>query len=68
VLTEACIAAARRRRAPALGIHTTPFMRAARRMYEAIGFRRCPEFDIGSADMNLGDGGPAIIAYRLDLT
>jgi GNAT superfamily N-acetyltransferase len=68
-LTESCIAAARRRQAPTVGIHTTPFTRAARRMYEAIGFRRCPEFDIGAADMGLdeGDGGPAIIAYRLDL-
>ena len=50
-----------RRRAAAPGadrsaIHTTPFMPAARRMYEAIGFRRCPEFDIGTADMGLGDG------------
>ena len=70
VLTEACIAAALRRGVPTLAIHTTPFMQAARRMYEAIGFRRCPEFDIGTADMGLGDGhgGPAVIAYRLDLT
>jgi predicted N-acetyltransferase YhbS len=67
-LTEACIAAARRRRAPTVGIHTTPFMLSARRLYAAIGFRRCPEFDVGTADMGLGDGGPAIIAYRLDLT
>jgi GNAT superfamily N-acetyltransferase len=68
-LTEACIAAARRCRAPTVGIHTTPFMPAARRMYEAIGFRRCPEFDIGTADMGLGDAdrAPDILAYRLDL-
>ena len=45
------------------------FMQAARRLYEQMGFERCPEFDISAADMGLGDGaeGVRIIAYRLDL-
>jgi predicted N-acetyltransferase YhbS len=68
-LTEACIAVARRCGVPAIGIHTTSFMQAARRLYEQVGFERCPEFDISAADMGLGDGaeGVRIIAYRLDL-
>jgi GNAT superfamily N-acetyltransferase len=68
-LAEACIAVARQRCAPAVGIHTTAFMRAARRMYERIGFERCPEFDISAADLSLGDAadGVPIIAYRLNL-
>lgn len=44
-------------------------MRAARHIYEQMGFQRCPEFDIGASDMGLGDGANEvrIIAYRLDL-
>jgi predicted N-acetyltransferase YhbS len=68
-LTQACIDAARRRNAPTLGIHTASFMRAACRLYERMGFRRCPELDIDTSDMGLGDGadGVKVIAYRLDL-
>jgi GNAT superfamily N-acetyltransferase len=68
-LTEACIALARSRDAPTIGIHTTSFMRAARGMYERMGFERCPEFDISAADVGLGPDAAAVrvIAYRLDL-
>jgi predicted N-acetyltransferase YhbS len=67
-LTQACIDGARRRHAPTVGIHTAAFMRAARHIYEQIGFRRCAEFDLSASDMGLGDGGRDvnIIAYRLD--
>jgi GNAT superfamily N-acetyltransferase len=68
-LAEACIAAARGRAAPAVGIYTTSFMRAARRVYEQMGFRRCPEFDVSTSDVGLGDGAHdvSLLAYRLDL-
>jgi predicted N-acetyltransferase YhbS len=68
-LTQACIASARRQRAATIGIHTAPFMRAARRIYEQMGFRRCAEFDLRASDIGLGDAGSDvnIIAYRLDL-
>jgi GNAT superfamily N-acetyltransferase len=68
-LTEACIAVARRRKTPAVGIHTTPFMQAACRLYERVGFERCPEFDMSAADMGFGGAADQVrvIAYRLDL-
>lgn len=68
-LTEACIERARRLHAPTVGLHTVSFMRAARRIYEQIGFRRCTEFDLGASDMGLGNGSGdvSISAYRLDI-
>jgi predicted N-acetyltransferase YhbS len=68
-LTQACIDSARRRHAPTVGIHTAAFMRAARRIYEQMGFQRCAEFDLSTSDMGLGDGigDVNVIAYRLDL-
>jgi predicted N-acetyltransferase YhbS len=67
-LTQACIESARRRGAQTVGVHTALFMRAARRIYERIGFCRCAEFDLKASDVGLGDGGGdvSIIAYRLD--
>ena len=67
-LTQACIDSARRQHAPTIGIHTVSFMRAARRIYEQMGFRRCAEFDISASDIGLGDASAdvSIIAYRLD--
>jgi predicted N-acetyltransferase YhbS len=68
-LTQACIDAAHRRRAPTIGIHTASFMRGARHLYEQMGFRRCAEFDLSGSDIGLGDAGAdvTVIAYRLDL-
>lgn len=70
-LTAACVEAARRHSAPTVGIHTAPFMTSARSIYDRLGFRRCPEYDLRAAAI-LGleaDGGDiAVIAYRLDLT
>ena len=69
-LTAACVEAARRLAAPTVGIHTAPFMTSARSIYDRLGFRRCPEYDLRAAAI-LGleaDGGDiAVIAYRLDL-
>jgi hypothetical protein len=41
--------------APTIGIHTASFMNAARAIYERIGFRRCPEYDVRASDV-LGVG------------
>ena len=67
-LTQACIDSARRQHAPTVGIHTASFMRAARHIYERMGFHRCAEFDLGASDMGLSDASADlnIIAYRLD--
>ncbi|HEY8514401.1 MAG TPA: GNAT family N-acetyltransferase [Candidatus Binatia bacterium] len=68
-LTEACLDGARARSAPTVGIHTASFMRAARKIYEQMGFRRCAEFDLSAADLGLGEAGAevGVIAYRLDV-
>ena len=66
-LTQACIDSAHRQHAPTIGIHTVSFMRAARRIYEQMGFRRCAEFDLSAPDIGLGDADLSIIAYRLDI-
>jgi ribosomal protein S18 acetylase RimI-like enzyme len=68
-LTQACIESAREKHAPTVGIHTASFTRAALRMYDGLGFRRCAEFDRDASDLGLGNGGGAVklIAYRLDL-
>jgi hypothetical protein len=44
-------------------------MRAARRICEHVGFRRCAEFDLKASDIGLGEnasGDVSIVAYRLD--
>lgn len=58
VLTRECLSRARALQLPTLFLYTGPFMRAARHIYEKLGFRRAPEFD--------REPGP--IAYRLDLS
>lgn len=69
-LTHACIGAAVAQGAPAVGIHTVSFMRAACKLYERLGFRRCPAFDLQASEMLSVDGAEgdlAVVAYRLDL-
>jgi GNAT superfamily N-acetyltransferase len=39
-LVEACLQAARRDQAPAVGLHTSPIMASALRLYGALGFQR----------------------------
>ena len=46
---------------PTLGLHTAPFMTAARLIYEALGFDRAPEYDV------VQPGSPPALAYRLEL-
>jgi GNAT superfamily N-acetyltransferase len=53
--------------APALGIHTTPWMRAAMALYDSLGFVRDPRFDF-EPGITLPDGSLARVdCYRLDL-
>jgi predicted N-acetyltransferase YhbS len=70
LLTNHCIEAARRSGAPALGIHTADFMTAARRIYDRVGFSRCPEHDFlasGFFGFDPAEGDVLVTAYRLDL-
>jgi GNAT superfamily N-acetyltransferase len=60
-LASACVERARRLGVPTLGLHTAPFMTAARIIYEALGFDRAPEYDVVQA------GSPPALAYRLEL-
>ena len=60
-LAAACVDRARRLGVPTLGLHTAPFMSAARAIYEALGFDRAPEYDVTEP------GSPPALAYRLDL-
>jgi ribosomal protein S18 acetylase RimI-like enzyme len=57
LLVRECLVRARRLGIVTLYLSTGAFMRAARHLYEKLGFKRAPEFD--------RDPGP--IAYRLDL-
>jgi ribosomal protein S18 acetylase RimI-like enzyme len=60
-LTLACLERARQRDAPTVGLHTTARMSVARKLYEAMGFRRIPEADVPlRSDL-------CLFAYRLDL-
>jgi ribosomal protein S18 acetylase RimI-like enzyme len=76
-LMAECLRRARAASAPVLCLHTAALMTTAVAMYEAMGFRRVPEYDFeagGSVDLEDGgpDGAPVrkpvmVIAYRLDL-
>ena len=46
ILVEACIAGARAGGKRRLVLHTTPWMPAAHRLYERLGFHRAPELDV----------------------
>jgi GNAT superfamily N-acetyltransferase len=70
LLTEKCLDTARRLAAPTVGVHTAAFMQAARSIYDQMGFRRCPEYDLRASEilgLEAGVAEVAVIAYRLDL-
>jgi GNAT superfamily N-acetyltransferase len=70
LLTRTCVAAVRDA-APTIGIHSGGFMRPARRLYESMGFMRCPTLDLLASDflgISPGAGNVEILAYRLDLS
>jgi predicted N-acetyltransferase YhbS len=69
-LVENCVHRASRIGSPTIGLHTASFMKAACSIYERMGFRRCPQYDLTASEMLGVDGGAReveIIAYRLDL-
>jgi GNAT superfamily N-acetyltransferase len=61
LLAAACVDRARNMGVPALGLHTAPFMAAARALYEGMGFERVPDYDVEEP------GSPLALAYRLQL-
>jgi ribosomal protein S18 acetylase RimI-like enzyme len=69
-LAEACIERAGALGAPTVCLHTAPFMEAAIRMYEGVGFRRAPQYD-GDADAMVGaetsEQSIVALAYQFDL-
>lgn len=71
-LARDCVRRARERRLRAIGLHTAAHLAAATRLYEGLGFRRAPEFDIEIGEMFMGRSLPPsdswlTTAYRLDL-
>ena len=60
-LVEACVERTRASGRTGLALYTRPFMTAAHRLYESLGFRREPERDWEF------DPGEWLWAYRLDL-
>jgi len=70
-LADRCIEHARTLDTPTVCLHTAPFMDAAIRMYQSLGFRRAPEFDGDAGEMvtspRIEPQIPAL-AYRLDLS
>jgi GNAT superfamily N-acetyltransferase len=61
LLAAACVERARHLGVQTLGLHTAPFMAAARALYEALGFERAPGYDVEEP------GSPTALAYRLEL-
>jgi ribosomal protein S18 acetylase RimI-like enzyme len=71
-LARECVRRARERGVRAIGLHTASYLTDATRLYERLGFRRAPEFDIEIGEMFTGRSLPAgeswqAQAFRLDL-
>jgi GNAT superfamily N-acetyltransferase len=68
-LVERCIERARELGRPTLGIHTVALLTNAVRLYERVGFTRCPEFDLRAADVFPSEAGDDLtgLAFRYDL-
>jgi GNAT superfamily N-acetyltransferase len=71
LLVGVCIERARAVGSAFLALHTAPSMRAARQLYEGVGFARCPEHDFDpGAHYGRGsrpDEPPWGLAYLLPL-
>jgi GNAT superfamily N-acetyltransferase len=61
LLAAACVDRARSMGVSTVGLHTAPFMLAARALYEGLGFERVPDYDVEAP------GSPPALAYRLEL-
>jgi uncharacterized RmlC-like cupin family protein/GNAT superfamily N-acetyltransferase len=68
-LMAACAERARAGGAPALYLHTAPFMAAATALYEGLGYRRDPvwDLDVGAHVGGAPAGRVVVAAYRLGL-
>jgi GNAT superfamily N-acetyltransferase len=68
-LVDRCVERARELRRPTLGIHTVALLTDAVRLYERVGFRRCPEFDLRAVDVFVAKAGDDLtaLAFRFDL-
>lgn len=71
-LARECVDRAQQHGARAIGLHTASHLADATRLYERLGFRRAPEFDIEIGEMFGGrqlspDVSWQAQAYRLDL-
>jgi GNAT superfamily N-acetyltransferase len=68
-LVERCLARGREVGAPVLGIHSADILRHAVRLYDRLGFVRCPEFDLQANLAFPTDRGADVtaIAFRYDL-
>jgi len=72
-LTLECVRRASERGAATVGLHTSPSMAAATRLYERLGFRRAPELDVDIGEWFAGPTSSSGLswvahAFRLDLT
>jgi ribosomal protein S18 acetylase RimI-like enzyme len=59
-----CVRRARARGLSAIGLHTASFMTAATRLYERLGFRRAPAYDIEIGEMFTGRPLPAHASWQ----
>ena len=68
LLVERCIARTGEVGAPTLGIHTVELLADAVRLYERLGFVRCPEYDLPARDVFGGPDDDMVgLAFRFDL-
>jgi ribosomal protein S18 acetylase RimI-like enzyme len=68
-LLDVCLGRAQRRGSAQVCLHTAPFMEAAIRLYESIGFVRSPAYDVDVTKRlpSAAGGQLTIAAYALDL-
>jgi GNAT superfamily N-acetyltransferase len=68
-LVEWCLARASEAGAPTLGIHTADLLCEAVRLYQRLGFVRCPQFDLPATNAFPVDGAADVvaIAFSYDL-
>lgn len=69
MLVELCLARGRDVGAPALGIHTIALLDDAVKLYERVGFVRCPQFDMLAAEVFPAKDADEMraLAFRVDL-
>ena len=68
-LVDRCVERAGELGRPTVGIHTVALLTDAVRLYQRVGFQRCPEFDLRAADVFSAETGDDLtgLAFRYDL-